>query len=156
MIPLLNLIKDLASSNVLKDSLFLVIGDFNQVLTTSETYSFTQSNLSLQRMVDFRDCLQLSGLFDLASLGPTKVLLILRLGSWTGLWSMRHGKIVFQTRMPSLMLQGIQTILPAYSLYLIRRCTEKVDSPSSPFIVLSQIRRAHQGGMGESCYRSNI
>lgn len=64
-IPLWNLIKDLATSNTLKDSPFLVIGDFNQILSTSEAFSLHQSNLSLQGMDDLRECLSTSALFDL-------------------------------------------------------------------------------------------
>lgn len=64
-ILLWNLIKDLATSSTLKDSPFLIMGDFNQVLSTSEAFSLNPSNLSLQGMEDLRDCLTTSRLFDL-------------------------------------------------------------------------------------------
>lgn len=58
--------KDLASSNLLQNSPWLIMGDFNQVLSISEAYYLSPTSVSLQGMEDMQNCLSLSGLFDLS------------------------------------------------------------------------------------------
>ncbi|KFK22273.1 hypothetical protein AALP_AAs69811U000200 [Arabis alpina] len=68
-VPLWNSLKDLAASPTMHNRPWLVMGDFNQVISLSEVYSLLPSTVCMQRMDDFQDCLSSTGLFDLAPRG---------------------------------------------------------------------------------------
>lgn len=65
-LPLWADIKRLASSPVLRNAPWIVLGDFNQVLAVSEAFSLSSPVISLEGMADFHDCLFESELFDLS------------------------------------------------------------------------------------------
>lgn len=68
-IELWDKIKELTQSSTLKDSPWILLGDFNQVLSSSEVFSLSPYYLCQQGMHEFSDCLEESGLFDLAFRG---------------------------------------------------------------------------------------
>ena len=68
-LPLWDAIKQISRSSIIQDSPMLVLGDFNQVLASSEAYSLHPSDLSIGGMTDFQECLQQSEIFDLAFRG---------------------------------------------------------------------------------------
>lgn len=68
-ISLWNQIKDLASSSLLRNSPWLLLGDFNQFLSVSEIYSLIPNPVSLLGMNEFQECLTTSDLFDLSFRG---------------------------------------------------------------------------------------
>ncbi|XP_018435427.2 uncharacterized protein LOC108807663 [Raphanus sativus] len=64
-----NIVRTLAASSPLNQSPWLVVGDFNQVLSMEEVYSFVPAPVSLRGISDFSECLSAAGLFDLAGRG---------------------------------------------------------------------------------------
>lgn len=64
-----SILRTLAASSPLNQSPWLVLGDFNQVLSMEEVYSFVPAPISLWGISDFSKCLSAAGLFDLASRG---------------------------------------------------------------------------------------
>lgn len=56
--PLWSLIKELAAKPSVSNSPWLLLGDFNQVLSLSEAYSLHPFSISLRGMSDFQDCLR--------------------------------------------------------------------------------------------------
>ncbi|CAA7028587.1 unnamed protein product [Microthlaspi erraticum] len=68
-LPLWSLLRELASSTLINQSPWLVVGDFNQILSLSEAYSLLPTTISLPGIVDLHDCLSDCGLFDLFSRG---------------------------------------------------------------------------------------
>lgn len=68
-VALWNLLKDFAASSLIRRSPWLVLGDFNQVLSVSEAFSISPPVLSLQGMEAFSDCLSECEIFDLAFRG---------------------------------------------------------------------------------------
>ncbi|VVB02234.1 unnamed protein product [Arabis nemorensis] len=70
-LPLWNLLKDLTASNIMQNSQWIVMGDFNQVLSLSEVSSLLPSTVCLQGLADLQDYLSISGLFDLSPRGWT-------------------------------------------------------------------------------------
>ncbi|CAA7055588.1 unnamed protein product [Microthlaspi erraticum] len=65
-LPLWDQLRQLANGSLLSDKPWLLLGDFNQVLSAREAYAFRPSPLPLQGLEDFRDCLSDSNLFDLS------------------------------------------------------------------------------------------
>ncbi|CAA7061787.1 unnamed protein product [Microthlaspi erraticum] len=68
-VPLWDLLKELASSSLVSSSPWIVMGDFNQILSIYEAYSLVPTSISLAGMVDFQDCIDACHLFDLSSRG---------------------------------------------------------------------------------------
>ncbi|CAA7024809.1 unnamed protein product [Microthlaspi erraticum] len=68
-IPLWTTLRLLASNDLLRASPWILLGVFNQVLSSAEVYSFRPSLSPFQRLGDFRDCLFDIELYDLSSQG---------------------------------------------------------------------------------------
>ncbi|VVB06412.1 unnamed protein product [Arabis nemorensis] len=68
-VPLWNLLKELAASSLLQNSPWIIMGDFNQVISLSEVYSLLPATVCMQGMTDLQECLSSSGLFDLSPKG---------------------------------------------------------------------------------------
>lgn len=68
-IPLWNQLREFASSSLISQSPWLIMGDFNQVLSVSEVYSITRPVISPQGMATLSDCLQDCQIFDMAFRG---------------------------------------------------------------------------------------
>lgn len=62
-------IKELAQTRTLSNSPWILLGDFNQVLSADEVFSSTPTELCEQGIQDFSDCLEETGIFDLAYRG---------------------------------------------------------------------------------------
>ena len=62
-------IKELSNSSRLSQSPWIILGDFNQVLSVSEIYSLSQPIYCIQGMEDLNECLAASGVFDLTYRG---------------------------------------------------------------------------------------
>lgn len=68
-VPLWNSICQLSAMPLIKNSPWIVLRDFNQVLDTSEVYSLYPSPIDVGGITDFQDCLQESEIFDLSFRG---------------------------------------------------------------------------------------
>lgn len=55
----------ISSHPLVVESSFLVMGDFNQILTADEHFSLVNYDLPVRGMIEFRDCLTKSSLADL-------------------------------------------------------------------------------------------
>lgn len=67
--PLWQTMAHLVQGPLLNNSPWLVVGDFNQPLATSEVYSYHPYDISHHGMLEFQECLTDCGLFDLAFSG---------------------------------------------------------------------------------------
>lgn len=64
-----NSLRCLAQSTIMQNRPWLLMGDYNQVLSSSEAYSLYSSDISPGGMADLQDCLTDCELFDLAFRG---------------------------------------------------------------------------------------
>lgn len=68
-VTLWNSLRQIAQLPVLQNKPWLLLGDYNQILTSSEAYSLYTSDISPGGIADFNECLTDCGLFDLAYRG---------------------------------------------------------------------------------------
>lgn len=112
-------IYQLASSNLLRDAPWVLMGDFNQIIFANEHYSIIPSILPVRGMEEFHTCLQDNDLVDIpsrapSSHGPTIRIIIQLSGSWTGLLPMENGCHPSQVLWLFLILQVIRIIRLVY------------------------------------------
>lgn len=68
-LELWNIIRELAGINNLRDSPWILMGDYNQVLSSAEIFSSSSVPICQRGLHDFSVCLEDTGLFDLAFRG---------------------------------------------------------------------------------------
>ena len=68
-ISLWDTILELSASPLIKDSPWIILGDFNQVTSLSEIFTLSTPFFSLQGIEDFNSCISNSEVFDLANRG---------------------------------------------------------------------------------------
>ncbi|CAA7058378.1 unnamed protein product [Microthlaspi erraticum] len=68
-VVLWDLLRELASTVPVSSSPWIVMGDFNQILSIDEAYSLLPTTISLLGMVNLQECLDSCQLFDISSRG---------------------------------------------------------------------------------------
>lgn len=69
MRPLWDTLQQLASSNVVDQSPWIVLGDFNQVLSSNEMYLTFPFVVPILGLVEFQDCVEATRLTDIVRRG---------------------------------------------------------------------------------------